>query len=569
MNSTVFCRLFPLLNIRQFLIFRTCFNTIEWSKFTFSRIQSMSSRYVRVTCLKFGLHPLRKDSWVEWELLWMLMITWSIDSKTQVSKCEWEVWIVRTDDAQELPCLTYWITFPTHIFTIELLLKRLSVYLHQAKKSHTPHYYEKLRFHTSERWFGVSKPFCKWSILERSKFTTFHIISHMTELLAILEFIDIIINLCNILSQLLLHFVTDLAGVFAVHSKSGRAILVKWAQKAQSCFHDWEGEHQWIAGQFLPSCVLSERWVELIHWFWRVTWKLCRWERTHAPFFRTVTVTNSVIFVTGVLKSLAVNARMIVFCPLCIVMRKEEWGSVGSTAVWTDVETETDGEDTWSVLHEESWGWRWDRYQKYVLSLDDGLKMQDTRVIFLEILKYARTTRRCFVPHIMTPSLLGTQILEEIMTFLQERDSERMEDQKVDLPVQQKIFEELMNVSQESLSKRRGEQFEVESVSQVMKEIFEVARVFPQEDRLQYTEEENEMQPLIIEEIFDTMKVTPQAQMSARICEQIMEVSVSQDTEQLIEVVKIESYRELWKRSLMLSVHHRLRNLRSRQRSGR
>ena len=56
---------------------------------------------------------------------------------------------------------------------------------------------------------------------------------------------------------------------------------------------------------------------------------------------------------------------------------------------------------------------------------------------------------------------------------------------------------------------------------------------------------------------------------SARICEQIMEVSVSQDTEQLIEMAKIESYRELWKRSLLFPVHDRLRNLRSRQRSGR
>ena len=60
---------------------------------------------------------------------------------------------------------------------------------------------------------------------------------------------------------------------------------------------------------------------------------------------------------------------------------KEERESVGSTAVWTDVETETDWEDTWSVVHEGSWGWRWDRYQKYLVSLDDGLKMQGTRDI--------------------------------------------------------------------------------------------------------------------------------------------------------------------------------------------
>ena len=96
----------------------------------------------------FGSLPncLRKDSWVEWELMWMLMDTWSIDSKTQVSKCEWEEWIVRADDAQELPCLTYWITFPTHIFKFEFLLKRLRVYLHQTKEFQTPHCNEKLRF---------------------------------------------------------------------------------------------------------------------------------------------------------------------------------------------------------------------------------------------------------------------------------------------------------------------------------------------------------------------------------------------------------------------------------------
>ena len=31
---------------------------------------------------------------------------------------------------------------------------------------------------------------------------------------------------------------------------------------------------------------------------------------------------------------------------------KEEMESVGSTAAWTGVETEADGEDTWSVVHE-------------------------------------------------------------------------------------------------------------------------------------------------------------------------------------------------------------------------
>ena len=86
-------------------------------------------------------------------------------------------------------------------------------------------------------------------------------------------------------------------------------------------------------------------------------------------------------------------------------------------------------------------------------------KVHATRDIYLAMLEVARKTRRCAVPHIMTPSPrtmetsvdvveifdqkrvladLGTQILEGIMTFLVERNSERIDDQTVDLLVQQK-----------------------------------------------------------------------------------------------------------------------------------
>ena len=72
-----------------------------------------------------------------------------------------------------------------------------------------------------------------------------------------------------------------------------------------------------------------------------------------------------------------------------------------------------------------------------------------------------------------------------------------------------------------------------------MKEIFEVTRMFPQDDSQQYTAEENEGQPVIMEEIVETVRMTPQEQISERICEQIMEVSIEQENEQFIEVVKI------------------------------
>ena len=130
------------------------------------------------------------------------------------------------------PWLTYWITFSTHIFKFEWLLKRPFVICTKRKNfrldtatrncdlhCEQPWNWKNLMWssyaqHTSERWCGVSKPTCKWSILERTQFATFYFISHMSKLLAVLELIDIIINLCNLWAQVFLHFVTDLAGVF-------------------------------------------------------------------------------------------------------------------------------------------------------------------------------------------------------------------------------------------------------------------------------------------------------------------------------------------------------------------
>ena len=133
----------------------------------------------------------------------------------------------------------------------------------------------------------------------------------------------------------------------------------------------------------------------------------------------------------------------------------------------------------------------------------------------------------------------------------------------------QRIFGEFKDVPQERLSKRTGKQFDGDAVSQVMKEIFEVTRMFPQDDSQQCTAKENEMQPLIMEEIVEEVRLTPHEQISERICEQIMEVSI----EQLIEVVKISHQDRIsqgaWKRSLMFPIHGRLRRLWIRQRSWR
>ena len=107
-----------------------------------------------------------------------------------------------------------------------------------------------------------------------------------------------------------------------------------------------------------------------------------------------------------------------------------------------------------------------------------------------------------------------------------------------------------MDVPQERLSKRTGEQFDDEPVSQVMKEIFEVARMFPQEGSQQCTAEENEMQPLIMEEIVEVVRSTVKEQISERICEQIMEVPVPKDTQQLIEMATFSDQDRILQRAL-------------------
>ena len=258
---------------------------------------------------------------------------------------------------------------------------------------------------------------------------------------------------------------------------------------------------------------------------------------------------------------------------------KEERECVGSAAAWTGVETEADEEDTWSVVHEGSWGWRWDRYQKYVLSLASFARHHTA------MLEAARTTRRCVrSAHHGTFSAdyegkrgsSGDLSSRTNACRPQETDpwgdrvvssgaqkTERIEDQTVDVPVQQKIFEEIMDVPQERLSKRTGEQFD-DSFASHEGDLWSYACVSSGRQPAIHRGGE----PLIMEEIFETMRMTPHEQITARI-EQIIEVSVPQDTEQLIEVTKIESCRVQWKRSLMFTVHHRLRNLRRRQRSMR
>ena len=173
--------------------------------------------------------------------------------------------------------------------------------------------------------------------------------------------------------------------------------------------------------------------------------KIVQMGAVHAPFFRTVTVTVSEIFVTVVFKSLADNTRMVVWSSLYSFMRKRGREGVDSTEAWTDVETEAESEDTWSLLHEGSWGWQWHPYQKYVLSLDDGTKMQDTRDIYIAILEAVRTTRRCVrsARHDTCSANDGDKrgsSKDFSSRTITERDSERIEDQTVYLPVRRKTF---------------------------------------------------------------------------------------------------------------------------------
>ena len=202
---------------------------------------------------------------------------------------------------------------------------------------------------TSQRWFGVSQLSCRWSILERTKFATFHYISHMTELLAVLELIDIIIIISNLLSRALFHFVTDLARVFAVHSKSGRAILAKHkhfrtlrAHTAQSCVNDWDVScNEMQVSFFLPLTSLKD------NWNWHIDGRAGT-----CSCFRTVTVTVSVIFLT-VLKSLAGNARMVVWWSL--LQRHEKRGE-GKRRQYGDLDRRGDRDRRWG--HVECGSWR-------------------------------------------------------------------------------------------------------------------------------------------------------------------------------------------------------------------
>ena len=118
------------------------------------------------------------------------------------------------------------------------------------------------------------------------------------------------------------------------------------------------------------------------------------------------------------------------------------------------------------------------------------------------------------------------------MTLLLERDSERIEDQTVDLPVQQIETENLRwNHGRSSGAPFQAHRRAVwwwASFASHEGDLWNSA-LFPQEGSQQYTAEEHEVQPLIMEEIVEVVRLAPQEQISERICEQIMEVSVSQE----------------------------------------
>ena len=125
--------------------------------------------------------------------------------------------------------------------------------------------------HLSERWFGVSKSTCKWSILERTKFATFHFIFHMTELLAVLELIDIIINplqsfiasltsLCYCSYQSICCSQKIWSGNSCqVSTKSTELLswLRRWAAMDRSCFEKTYGQRE--NGYLVPALQRDEK----------------------------------------------------------------------------------------------------------------------------------------------------------------------------------------------------------------------------------------------------------------------------------------------------------------------
>ena len=158
--------------------------SVNWSRFfarTLSRLNdpnSLSQVFSRsqldvsawlVSNLDFNLYGsfgslpncLRKDSWMKWELLGMLIGTWSIDSKTHVSKCEWKE-CAKTSIRKPAPSeiisdsTRQWQTAVYHVHTHEI---------GETNKLMWSQYIQ----YTSERWFRVSQLTCKWSILKKHK----------------------------------------------------------------------------------------------------------------------------------------------------------------------------------------------------------------------------------------------------------------------------------------------------------------------------------------------------------------------------------------------------------------
>ena len=194
-------------------------------------------------------------------------------------------------------------------------------------------------------------------------------------------------------------------------------------------------------------------------------------------FFRTVTMTVSEIFVTVVLKSLADNARMVVCClPFAASWEKRR------------------GKAYAARLPGQTWKQRQTKRTRGVCFMkeaeDDGEIV--IKSMFLHLMTEQRSkvratsTSRSWKPQEQLVDVLfrtswplddgdkhgSSEDFSSRTTACRYRNTDpwgdhdvSSGDQTVDLPVQQKIFEKIMDVPQQRLSKRAGEQFDDEPVS--------------------------------------------------------------------------------------------------------
>ena len=163
--------------------------------------------------------------------------------------------------------------------------------------------------------------------------------------------------------------------------------------------------------------------------------------------------------------------RLLFGARLCSVMRKEETESVGSTAAWTNVETDSDertrgvwfmkeGEDECEIVIKIMFFHLMTGKKRCTLratSTSRCWKSQEqlVDVLFRTLTPSMRTMETSMdvketFPQERVRADLGTQVLEGIMTFLVERNSVRIEDQTVDLPVQKIETENLLGIQRRS-----------------------------------------------------------------------------------------------------------------------